>query len=73
MLLDDLSKSEVPPPPDQFSRQLHERLNRTLVVMHFVDLILRGIPWATIKFMRPALALLKYTVSGRFEDQSRRH
>ena len=72
MLLDELSKSDVPPPPDQLPDQIHRRLNRALVVLHFVDLLLRGLPWAAVKFLRPTLAFFKYTLTGRFEDRRRR-
>ena len=42
-LLEQLAEVEVPPPPDHFDKQLHARVNRTLVAAQFVDLAVSGL------------------------------
>jgi hypothetical protein len=66
-LLERLADLEVPPPPVQFDRQLHQRVNRTLVVSQFVDLAASGLPWALLHFGRALIGLILFTVTGRYE------
>ena len=70
-LLEKLAAWEVPPPPVQFDRQLHERVNRSLVVSQFVDLIVRGFPWALLHFARAFFGLVVFSVTGRYETKSK--
>jgi hypothetical protein len=66
-LLERLADLEVPPPPAQFDRQLHQRVNRSLVVSQFVDLAASGLPWALLHFGRALIGLIIFTVTGRYE------
>jgi hypothetical protein len=67
---------EVPPPPAEFDRQLHQRVNRALVLRHFLDLTFNGIPWAMLHFLRAVVALAGVTLTGRLDTKpvnGRRH
>jgi hypothetical protein len=66
-LFEQLADLEVPPPPDQFDRQLHERVNRSLVQTQLVDLIVSGLPWALLHFARAFVGLITFTLTGRYE------
>jgi len=67
LLLEQLAQLEVPAPPPQFDRQLHARLNRTLVVQHLADLALRIMPGAMTEMAKAAFALAVYSLAGRFD------
>ena len=67
MLFDELGNTEVPPPPPQLTQQVHQRLNRALVVLHFVDLMLRALPWVAVRLVQPVIGLARYTLTGRFD------
>jgi len=71
-LLEKLAEWEVPPPPAQFDAQLHERVNRSLVVWQFVDLLLHGLPWAAAHFSQALMGLIIYTVTGRYPPDRRK-
>ena len=70
-LLERLAELEVPPPPVQFDTQLHERVNRSLVRAQLVDLLVRGFPWAMLHFARAVVGLIAYTLTGRYESNSK--
>jgi hypothetical protein len=74
-LLERLADLEVPPPPAQFDTQLHDRVNRSLVRAQIVDLMVRGFPWAMVHFARAVVGLIGFTVTGRYESntKTRRH
>ena len=69
--LDRLAEHEVPPLPESFERQVHERVNHALVVLHVLDLAVRGLPWAMLCFGRAVIGLVMMTLSGRFESPPR--
>ena len=71
-LFDRLADLEVPPPPPQFDKQLHERVNRSLVVSQMVDLAVRGLPWAMLHFARAFVGFVAFTLTGRYETPNRR-
>ena len=71
-LLEKLAEWEVPPPPAQFDAQLHERVNRSLVIWQFVDLLLHGLPWALALFARAVMGLIIFTVTGQYEKDRRK-
>ncbi len=70
-LLEQLSQSEVPPPPDEFDRQFHRRLNQSLLFGHFVELAVRAIPYAFGFFMWAVIGLLVLSFTGRFPPTSK--
>ena len=67
--LEKLALLEVPEPPAEFDRQLHERLNQRLIVQHVADLVLRVMPWAIFELGRAAVELFGFTLTGRFDDE----
>jgi hypothetical protein len=74
-LFDRLAELEVPPPPDtdQFDRQLHERVNRSLVAGQLTDLVVGGLPWALVHFLRALVGLVTLTATGRYDAKPKHH
>ena len=70
-LLEQLSRSEVPPPPDEFDRQFHQRLNQSLLFGHLVELAFRAIPFAFGFFLQAVIGLLVLSLTGRFPPTSK--
>jgi hypothetical protein len=70
-LFDRLAELDVPPPPAQFDHQLHERVNRSLIVGQMIDLVAGGIPFALVHFARAVLGLVTFTATGRYESNSK--
>jgi len=70
-LLEQLSQSEVPPPPDEFDRQFHQRLNQSLLFGHLVELAFRAIPFAFGFFLQAVIGLLVLSLTGRFPPTSK--
>lgn len=71
-LLEQLAELEVPPPPPQFDKQLHQRVNRSLVISQFLDLLVAGLPWAMLHFARAVVGLVAFTLTGRYEAKRNR-
>jgi hypothetical protein len=73
-LFERLAELDVPPPPAQFDTQLHERVNRSLVVGQLMDLLFGAVPWAVVEFSRAVLGATIFTFTGRYETKpNRRH
>jgi len=68
-LFDQLADLDVPPPPARFDQQLHERVNRSLVIGHLVDLFFGAVPLAIVHFGRALVATLLYTLTGHYETK----
>jgi hypothetical protein len=64
--LEQLAELEVRQPPPEFDRRLHERLNRTLLVQHFVDLVFGAMPWAMVHLLQAAIALVAFSITGKY-------
>jgi hypothetical protein len=71
-LFDRLAELEVPPPPeaDEFDRQLHQRVNRSLVAGQLTDLVVGGLPWALVHFLRALVGLATFTCTGRYDNKT---
>jgi hypothetical protein len=65
-LFEQLAQSEAPPPPPQFNRQLHERINRSLLATQLADLVFGALPWALAEFLRALGGFFYLTVIGKF-------
>ena len=65
-LFEQLAQQAVPPVPERFSQRVHLRLNKTLVVVHVVELVLRVLPQCALLFGRAVIGLLTYTFAGRY-------
>lgn len=72
-LFERLAELEVPPPPEaeQFDRQLHQRVNRSLVAAQFTDLVVGGLPFAALHFARALVGLLAFTITGRYDSKTK--
>lgn len=71
-LLEQLAQTEVPPPPATFDSQLHDKVNRALLITQLFDLFLVGMPWAFLQFSRALLGFVSFTVTGRYEPKSKK-
>ncbi|MGD9720451.1 MAG: hypothetical protein AB7O59_24925 [Pirellulales bacterium] len=71
-LLEQLADVSVPPPPAEFDTQLHEKVNRGLVLSQLVELFLYAMPWACAHFGKAVLGVVAFTVTGRYESKSKR-
>jgi hypothetical protein len=72
-LFESLAELEIPPPPDTeaFDRQLHERVNRSLVAGQMTDLVIGGLPWAIAHFARALVGLITLTITGRYDSKGK--
>lgn len=69
---EQLSQIEVPPPPAEFDRQLHERMNRTLLWVHLSDFAVGTLGFALVNMFRALIGLISLTVTGKFEASSKK-
>ena len=66
-LFEQLADLEVPPPPPvEFDRDLHQRLNQSLTTQHVFDLGLRALPFAALELMRAIAGFASLTITGTF-------
>jgi hypothetical protein len=70
-LFDQLAEMDVPPPPARFDDQLHERVNRSLVVGQMLDLAFGAVPYAVAHFSRALVGVTIFTFTGRWEAKPR--
>lgn len=68
-LLDQLSQQPVPPPPSDFGRRVHRRLNDWLLFGQLTDFAVRGLLYAALHFFRALIAGVIFTVTGRHQDK----
>lgn len=72
--LRQLAQLEVPPLPEDFDRQLHQKINHGLLLTHLFDLLIRGLPFAVMCFSQAFMGLVMYSLSGRYSrPQNRGH
>ena len=71
-LFERLAKLDVPPPPAQFDKQLHEGVDRSLVVGQLMDLGLGAVPWAGVELSRALYGAEIFTLTGRYETKPNR-
>jgi hypothetical protein len=69
--LEQLADVEVREPPPEFNRQLHQRVNRSLLAQHLLELVTGGLPWALLHFLRGVMAVVAFSLSGKFDDERR--
>lgn len=68
-LFEQLADQKVPPVPENFNRRVHQRLNKTLVVLHVAELMLRVLPYCALLFGRAVVGMISYTASGRYPEE----
>ena len=70
--LEQLAEIEVRDPPPDFDRQLHQRVNRSLMIQHLLDLVFGAAPWALACFFRALVGLCTFSLTGKFDDERRK-
>lgn len=70
--LEQLAELDVPPPPVQFDRSVHQRLNQALIFIHVIEFIFRVVPFSITRFARTFWAFLRFTLRGNFEAGRRK-
>jgi len=70
--LEELARHDVPPLPVDFEPLFHERLNHSLVALHVLDFLVRGLPYAFLHFGRAVLGLVIYSIAGKHLHEKRR-
>ena len=69
-LFERLASSPVPPPPAEFERGVHERVNRALVVGQVLDFAVQAIPYACWHLLKAVGGWGVLTISGEFPKSS---
>jgi hypothetical protein len=64
-LLEQLTKAEIPPPPRDMRRQVHQRLNQWLVAFQMGDMLLRAFVYAAGHFALAVVSLIFFTLTGK--------
>jgi len=67
-LLEQLAEAGIPPVPEALDREVHQRLNYTLLFLHGLDFVLRAAPFAVLHFGRVLLGLIRYTLTSKYES-----
>ena len=70
-LFERLADVEVPPMPDNFDHDVHQRVNKALLVVHLAELATKGMAFAAGHFLAATWGLLIFTLSGRFGPDRR--
>ena len=66
---EQLAQTEIPPPPPGFDRQLHQRVNRSLLTVQLLDLVFGALPWAIGHMARALVGMIQLTITGKFEEK----
>ena len=70
--LEQLADLEVRELPPQFDRQLPQRVNRSLLVQHVVELATGAAPWALAQFFHAVGGFFALSLTGKFDDERRK-
>jgi hypothetical protein len=66
-VFEELMAAEVPPPPAEMVRDVHERLNRSLLVAQLMEFVLWAAPYAAVQLGQAVAALAVGTITGKYE------
>jgi hypothetical protein len=64
---EQLADLEVPPPPSEFGRELHQRMNRDLAIVQLIELLVVVLPGALFEFARALSGLVRFSFGGKYE------
>lgn len=67
-----LAEIPVPPPPIKFDADLHQRINKRLLIGQIFDLFFCVTGHAVLHFGRAVVALVMYTITGQFQSKPRK-
>ena len=70
-LFDQLADADVPPVPADLDRQVHQRVNDSLLALQFVDLFCRAMPFALLHFAVALIGLIRCTLFGEIPNDRR--
>jgi len=65
-IFEQLAEHDVPPVPVDFDRQIHHRVNDSLLGVHVLEFVFQVIPYAVMHFGQAVIGLLAVTLSGGF-------
>ena len=66
-IFEQLAETEVPPAPvDALDKGFNRRLNNRLLGNHLLDFALRCLPYTAWHMTRAMIAVVWYTISGKF-------
>jgi hypothetical protein len=72
-LFEQLAERDIPPVPADFDRQVHTRLNDSLLGVHLTEFVFQVVPYAFWHFSQATIGLFVLTLSGGFpHDRSDR-
>lgn len=71
-LLEQLAEMDVAPSPPEFDRQLHQRLNRSLIAQHLLDFTMGAVPWALWHFFCAVAGMIAFSMSGKYAGGDRK-
>lgn len=71
-ILKQLSERAVPPPPEEFDRELNTRLNDRLLLAQLADFVCRAIPYTFLEFGRALVGSVLTAITGHAPGQRRR-
>ena len=65
-LFEKLAEKDVPPVPVDFDRQVHVRVNDSLLGVHITEFLCQVVPYALGHFLQATIGLLVLTLCGGF-------
>ena len=63
---EQLAEQDVPPAPVDFDRRLHERVNDSLLAVHYLEFACRAAPYALLHFSQAMIGALRFTLTGKY-------
>lgn len=66
-----LAAVDVPPLPAHLESEVHQRLNKRLLVVHLSEFALRVAPYAIGQLLPGLVSWLTFTLTGKFEPPRR--
>jgi hypothetical protein len=67
-LLEELNRAEVPPPPVNMQRGVHERLNHWLTTGQLIELVVHAFAYAAYHFAPAVVGAVAYSLTGKFPE-----
>ena len=67
-LLEELTRAEVPPPPVDMRRGVHERLNQWLTTGQLIEVVVHAFAYAAYHFAPAVVGAVVYSLSGKFPE-----
>jgi hypothetical protein len=70
-LFELLAEKDVPPVPANFDREVHSRVNDSLLAMQVMEFLFQVVPYALLHFGQGVIGLVGFTLAGGFPHDSR--